>query len=355
MTKMYIRPLGLLWGDDAASAAAEAAAGRIAGGGTAFSLVEIICRNGTDLRRERKSYRDISRSSDNTLRAKLARIEAPRAAIGGIEMAGASIMGIVNVTPDSFSDGGEATTFEDALARGLRLAAEGANIIDVGGESTRPGSAGVSIEEERSRVMDVVRELGARGHKVSIDTRKPVIMREAVQAGAMMINDVTALRYAADSRSTAAELKCPVCLMHAQGEPQTMQINPAYEDVVLDVFDELEKFIAEAELAGVPRKLIMADPGIGFGKTYAHNLEILRALTVYHGLGVPLAIGASRKAFIGALTGERAGKDRAFGSVGAAIAAASQGAQILRVHDVRATIHALKVWRASTEPRSSGL
>jgi dihydropteroate synthase len=289
------------------------------------------------------------------LREKLAIIEAARAPIAGIEMAEPSIMGIINVTPDSFSDGGEAATLEDALARGLKLAEEGARIIDVGGESTRPGSEAVSVDEERSRVLTVVGELSARGYKISIDTRKPAIMQEAVRAGAAMINDVTALRFDADSRAMVARLKCPVCLMHAQGDPKTMQINPVYEDVVLDVFDGLEEFIAEAERAGLPRSMILADPGIGFGKTYRHNLDILRSLTVYHGLGVPLVIGASRKAFIGALTGEKTGKDRVSGSIGAAMAAASQGVQILRVHDVKATAQALKVWRACIKPSSSGI
>jgi dihydropteroate synthase len=355
MTQIYIRPIGLVWGEDAEVAIGETAAGRIAGGSTAFALAEIISRNGREIRRERRSYKDISRSGETVLREKLARIEAARAPVAGIEMAEPSIMGIVNVTPDSFSDGGEAATLEDALARGLKFAEEGALIIDVGGESTRPGSDAISIEEERSRVLRVIGELSARGHKVSIDTRKPAIMREAVEAGAAMINDVTALRFDADSRAIAAGLKCPVCLMHAQGDPKTMQINPVYEDAVLDVFDELEEFIAAAERGGLPRSLILADPGIGFGKTYRHNLDILGSLTVYHGLGVALVIGASRKAFIGALTGEKTGKDRVFGSVGAAIAAASQGVQILRVHDVKATAQALKVWGACIKPSASGI
>ncbi|HYM99913.1 MAG TPA: dihydropteroate synthase [Aestuariivirgaceae bacterium] len=355
MTQIYIRPIGLLWGEDAEAAIAETAAGRIAGGSTAFTLAEIISRNGREIRREMRSYKDISRSGEKVLRERLALIEAARAPIAGIEMAEPSIMGIINVTPDSFSDGGEAATLEDALARGLKLAEEGARIIDVGGESTRPGSEAVSVDEERSRVLTVVGELSARGYKISIDTRKPAIMQEAVRAGAAMINDVTALRFDADSRAMVARLKCPVCLMHAQGDPKTMQINPVYEDVVLDVFDGLEEFIAEAERAGLPRSMILADPGIGFGKTYRHNLDILRSLTVYHGLGVPLVIGASRKAFIGALTGEKTGKDRVSGSIGAAMAAASQGVQILRVHDVRATAQALKVWRACIKPSSSGI
>jgi dihydropteroate synthase len=264
-------------------------------------------------------------------------------------------MGIVNVTPDSFSDGGEYWGREDAIAHGAALAAEGASIVDIGGESTRPGSEGISLEEERRRVIGVVQELGKRGIKVSIDTRKPEIMKAAVTAGAVLINDITALRFDAASRTVVAALKRPVCLMHARGEPRTMQDNPTYQNVVLDVFDELESFIAEAEAAGLERSMLLADPGIGFGKTYRHNLEVLRSLGIYHGLGVALVVGASRKGFIGALTGESAGKDRAFGSIGVALAAAAQGAQILRAHDVKATVQALRLWRAVTEPGSSGL
>jgi dihydropteroate synthase len=266
-----------------------------------------------------------------------------------------AVMGIINVTPDSFSDGGEHMRMEDAIAHGARLAEEGATIIDVGGESTRPGSEGISIEEERNRVIGIVAELSRRGHAVSIDTRKPDIMEEAAKAGAALINDVTALRFDARSLKVAAALKLPVCLMHARGEPRTMQVNPTYDHVVLDVFDELEGFIAQAETAGLPRQMQLADPGIGFGKTYRHNLEILRSLSLFHGLGVALVVGASRKAFIGALTDEKTAKHRVFGSIGAAIAAAAQGAQIVRVHDVKASVQALAVWRASIEPRSSGL
>jgi dihydropteroate synthase len=194
-----------------------------------------------------------------------------------------------------------------------------------------------------------------RGHRVSIDTRKPQIMREAIMAGAAMINDVAGLRFDQASRPMAAELQRPVCLMHARGEPSIMQLEPVYDDAVLDVFDELESFITDAETAGLPRRLILADPGIGFGKTFRHNIEILSALGIYHGLGVALAVGASRKAFIGALTGEKTSRDRVHGSVGAAIAAAAQGVQILRVHDVKATAQALKVWRACVKPTSAGL
>ncbi|HEY7749262.1 MAG TPA: dihydropteroate synthase [Aestuariivirgaceae bacterium] len=350
MTRFYIRPMGLLAGEDADAAVAQGTAGRIGGGGIAFALVELIIREGPRIERAHRSFREVSSSRESSIGEKLGLILEPRTAVAGVDMTQASIMGIINVTPDSFSDGGEAARKEDAIARGIEFAKDGAAIIDVGGESTRPGSDGISIDEERCRVLTVISELGGRGLKVSIDTRKPQIMEEAVKAGAAMINDVTALRFDPESRRTAAKLKRPVCLMHAQGDPKTMQNNPVYEDVVLDVFDELQDLIEKAVSAGLPRGLLLADPGIGFGKTYRHNLEILQKLSVYHGLGVPLVVGASRKAFIGAITGEPAGKARAHGSVGMAIAAAGQGAQILRVHDVKATSQALKAWRAATEP-----
>ena len=355
MTRLYIRPIGLLWGEDAEAAVANGTAGWMAGGPAAFTLAELILRDDKTIESEQRSYRDILASRERLISDRLALISPPRAPPAGIDLRKPAVMGVINATPDSFSDGGEYQRMEDAVAHGARLAAEGASIIDVGGESTRPGSEGISIAEERRRVIGIVRELSRRGHAVSVDTRKPEIMKEAAKAGAVLINDVTALRFDAMSRPVAAALQLPVCLMHARGEPRTMQVNPTYENVVLDVFDELESFIAQAEAAGLPRQMLLADPGIGFGKTYRHNLDILRCLSLYHGLGAALVVGASRKAFIGALTEEKTAKDRVLGSVGAAIAAAAQGAQILRVHDVKATIQALTVWRASTEPRSSGL
>jgi dihydropteroate synthase len=355
MNQLYIRPLGLLWGEDADAAVSEAQAGRIAGGLAAFALAELISREGRQVKREIRHYRDVADSHDRFLRRRLELIEEPRAAVAGVSLSRPSVIGIINVTPDSFSDGGESATEAEAVARGLRLTKAGASIIDVGGESTRPGSLGVSLEEERKRVIPVVRALAEQGLAVSIDTRKAQIMREAVEAGAQMINDVSAMRFDAQARATAAELRRPLCLMHARGEPKTMQIDPVYEDVLLDVFDELEGFIKEGEKAGMPRRLMLADPGIGFGKTYRHNLEIIKGLSLYHGLGVGIVFGASRKSFIGALTGEKAGRERAPGSVAAALAAAAQGVQILRVHDVKETAQALRVWSAAVEPARSGL
>ena len=200
-----------------------------------------------------------------------------------------------------------------------------------------------------------VKELSQAGLLVSIDTRKPDIMSNAVAAGARIINDVSALTFEANSAAVAASLGVPVILMHAKGDPETMQIDPVYEDVVLDVYDELSARVAAAEGAGLPRSRLLIDPGIGFGKTFRHNAEILKNLAVFHGMGVALVLGASRKAFLGAITGEKTAGERGAGSIGAALAGAAQGVQILRVHDVKETVHALKVWRAAHEPESSGL
>lgn len=257
------------------------------------------------------------------------------------------IMGIVNVTPDSFSDGGDYHDAQHAIDHGLRLEDEGADILDIGGESTRPGSDTVSVEEELRRVLPVIEGLRARTDlKISIDTRKPQVMQAASQRGVDIINDVSALTYDDVSMETAAQLQLPVVLMHAQGDPKTMQNNPVYDDVVKDVYAFLEKRINTCIAAGMSLDELIIDPGIGFGKTLDHNLTLLKNLEYFKTLGVPLLIGASRKRFIGALTGVEEAKDRMPGSVAAALVAVQNGAHILRVHDVAATKQALTIWQA---------
>ncbi len=256
----------------------------------------------------------------------------------------ARVMGIVNVTPDSFSDGGAHATTDAAVAHGLRLAEEGADILDVGGESTRPGSAEVPLEEELRRVIPVIERLVRETSlPVSVDTCKPEVMRAAVEAGAGMINDVCALRRDR-ALDTAASLGVPVVLMHMLGEPRTMQDDPRYDDVVAEVHRFLAERIFAAELAGIPKKRIVADPGFGFGKTTAHNLELLARLDRFAELGVPVLAGLSRKRTIGELTGRQAPAERVSGSVAAHLLAVQRGARIVRVHDVAATVDALKVW-----------
>lgn len=256
------------------------------------------------------------------------------------------VMGIVNVTPDSFSDGGAHFDAGAAIAHGLALAAEGADILDVGGESTRPGAQAVSVEEELRRTIPVVEALSRQlAIPVGIDTSKPEVMRAAVAAGAGMINDVFALRREG-ALDAAAALGVPVVLMHMQGEPRGMQANPEYDDVVGEVHRFLAERVFAAEMAGIPRTRIVVDPGFGFGKTREHNLQLLAQLQRFTELGVPVLAGLSRKRTIGELTGRDDPRARVHGSVAAHLVAAQRGAMLLRVHDVAATVDALKVWEA---------
>jgi dihydropteroate synthase len=253
------------------------------------------------------------------------------------------IMGVINVTPDSFSDGGRFADPEAAIAHGLRLVEEGADLLDVGGESTRPGAEPVPLEEELRRVLPVIEGLAARvGVPIAVDTSKPEVMRRAVAAGAGMINDVFAL-CREGALEAAAELEVPVVLMHMQGEPATMQDDPRY----LDVVGEVRRFLAErvfaCEMAGIPRARLIVDPGFGFGKTLEHNLELLARLKELEELGLPLLVGLSRKSMIGRLTGRERPDERLAGSLAAALLAVEQGADIVRVHDVAATREALAV------------
>lgn len=256
------------------------------------------------------------------------------------------LMGIVNVTPDSFSDGGEHATTDAAIAHGLKLAEEGADALDIGGESTRPGADAVPVEEELRRVIPVIERLArATALPISIDTSKPEVMRAAIEAGAGMINDVYALRREG-ALDAAASLGVPVILMHMLGEPRSMQESPHYDDVVADVHRFLAERIFAAEMAGIPKARLVVDPGFGFGKTAAHNLALLARLEKFVELGVPVLAGLSRKRTIGELTGRTDPHDRIHGSVAAHLIAAQHGARLLRVHDVAATVDALKIWEA---------
>ena len=254
------------------------------------------------------------------------------------------IMGIVNVTPDSFSDGGLFADAGQAVAHARRLIEEGADILDIGGESTRPGSAPVALEEERRRVLPVLETLAGCGVPLSVDTRKPGLMLEAIAAGAAMVNDVTALTAPA-ALEAAANAPVAVCLMHMQGDPRTMQDRPRYDDVVREVRDYLASRVAAAERAGIDRSRIVIDPGFGFGKAYEHNLALLRALGEFAKLGTALLVSLSRKSMLGKITGRDVG-ERVFASVAAALLAVKRGAHIVRVHDVAATRDALDVWQA---------
>lgn len=253
------------------------------------------------------------------------------------------VMGILNVTPDSFSDGGRFNLRATAYERAAQMLTEGADIIDIGGESTRPGAAPVSVQEELDRVIPVVERIaGQLDVLISVDTSSPQVMLAAAAAGAHLLNDVRALQREG-ALAAAAQTGLPVCLMHMQGEPQNMQLQPEYADVVDDVYFYLARKIQQANQAGIGNERLLIDPGFGFGKSLAHNLHLLADLKRFKTLGLPLLVGMSRKSMIGALTGKTVPAERVQGSVAAAVIAAMHGAHILRVHDVKETVDALKI------------
>ncbi|MEP1356220.1 MAG: dihydropteroate synthase [Tateyamaria sp.] len=259
------------------------------------------------------------------------------------------LMGILNTTPDSFSDGGAFDTLEAGIAQGRALVSAGADILDIGGESTRPGASLVPGDVEIARTAPVIAGLRAAGIStpISIDTRKAPVAAAALDAGANIVNDVSGFTFDADLAPLCAARGAPVCVMHAQGEPQTMQQNPTYDDVLLDVYDALAARIDMLVSLGIPRDQITVDPGIGFGKTLDHNLAILQRISLLHGLGVSILLGASRKRFIGTLGNAPEAQDRAPGSVAVALAAIAQGVQIIRAHDVAEHTQAIALWRAA--------
>jgi len=257
------------------------------------------------------------------------------------------IMGVLNVTPDSFSDGGKFSQLKQSLAHARELIAEGADILDIGGESTRPGAAPVSLDEERRRVLPVLESLAGGTVLLSIDTQKPELMREVVAAGAAMVNDVNGFR-APGAFEAVAESKAAICIMHMQNDPRSMQQNPGYDDVTLEVRDYLAARIKAAAAAGITGERIVIDPGFGFGKTLEHNLKLLRELRCFSALGCALLTGLSRKAMLGKITG-RGPAQRLHASTAAALIAVQNGANIVRVHDVAATRDVLAVWHAVSQ------
>jgi len=259
------------------------------------------------------------------------------------------IMGVVNVTPDSFSDGGRFATMQTAVAHARKLIDEGADIIDVGGESTRPGAHSVALDDERRRVLPVLEQLVSAAVPISVDTQKPTLMREAIAAGAAMINDISALQML-DALEAVAASNVAVCLMHKQGTPADMQADPHYQDVVTEVFEFLSGRVRAVRAAGIAAERIAVDPGFGFGKTLEHNLELLRQLDRFSAIGVAVLAGVSRKSMLGAITG-RDIDERAFASIAATLIAVQKGAHIVRVHDVAATRDTLAVWDAVNDEK----
>ncbi len=275
---------------------------------------------------------------------------APRASVAELNFDEPRLMGVLNTTPDSFSDGGKFDTFDIALQHAHQMQANGADIIDIGGESTRPGAAEVTVTEEIARTIPIIQALRAKSRiPISIDTRKSTVAHAAVDAGVNLINDVSAMSFDPTIAATAAHANAPICLMHAQGDPETMQDNPVYDDVLLDVYDFLSNRIAIAENAGIARTQIIVDPGIGFGKTLDHNLKLLRGLSLFHGLGCLILLGASRKRFIGTIADVPDAHDRMPGTLAVSLHAIAQGVQLHRVHDIKPIKQAFALSKAILE------
>ena len=331
--KDYFRPLAQV------GPSRPDAAETLAGGWAWFSDVEVLGRG-------RKPQ--IIPAQDVPTEV-LARFIAPRPDVADLSMDRPNVMGILNATPDSFSDGGKHATATDAVEAGRAMVAAGASILDVGGESTRPGAETVAVDAEIARVIPVIEGLRAAGMDVpvSIDTRKAQVASRSHDAGANLVNDVSGFTFDPALAPFCASKSVPVCVMHALGDPTTMQDNPQYDDVLLDVYDFLEGQILMLTKAGVPTSRIITDPGIGFGKTIAHNLALLARLSLFHALGTPILLGASRKGFIGKIGNTADATKRAPGSIAVALAALTHGVQVLRVHDVAETVQAIALWRAA--------
>ena len=322
-------------GSAAERAVAAGKAYWLAGGPIAFSLLEVA---------ERKPG-EAGKRVPQSLEAS-PEFSAPRAPWCSFDLKRPLIMGVVNVTPDSFSDGGDFATADTAIAQGILLAEQGADIIDIGGESTRPGSLGVSAEDEMQRVLPVVKALAERGVVVSIDTRHAAVMTAAVAAGARIINDITALTGDPASVAAAARSNAAIVLMHMQGEPRSMQTDPHYDDTTLDLLDYFDARLQTLAKAGVDPARIAIDPGIGFGKKDPHNMLLLSELAAFQVFGCPVLLGVSRKSFVGRLSRKEPPKERLAGSLAAGLAGFDQGVQIIRVHDVAETYQARAIWQA---------
>jgi dihydropteroate synthase len=340
LSEAVLNPIGLMTGDSAARAVAAGDASPLAGTGVAFAAVERITGAAPDIA---PCARDAAGRSDPET---FANLTAPRPPFAGLALDRPRIAGIVNVTPDSFSDGGDFADPARAIDRALALAADGADIIDIGGESTRPGAAPTPVAEELRRVLPVIEAVAGQGIPVSIDTRRAPVMRDAVAAGARIVNDVMALTHDADALAAVAETGACAILMHMQGTPGTMQAAPSYALASRDICRWLSDRVAACVAAGIPEARIAVDPGIGFGKTDAHNMEILDRAGMFHGLGCAVMVGVSRKSFIGRIAGTESPKDRLPGTILATGIALSRGVQLHRVHDVAEARQAVAIWQA---------
>ena len=353
-----VEPLGLLHGAEAADAIASGFAQPLTAAGAAFTLARLLNNTGTNPSFRRKpesippkNQRGLADGPPVVPAQSLPnQLLTPPTQWAGLLLSEPLIVGIVNVTPDSFSDGSDRLSPAQAVAAGIAMAEAGAAIIDVGGESTRPGSDPTPSDIEQARILPVIRELAQAGLTVSVDTRNASTMEAALDAGAAIVNDVSALSHDTKAASLIARRRCPVVLMHMRGEPKTMQAHAVYGDIALDVARELADRLEAAERAGIAREQIALDPGIGFAKRASHSGELLRRLPLLLTLGCPLLVGLSRKSLIGSLGQVDRPKDRLPGSLAGALFALSRGASILRVHDVPETAQAIRVWRAMVGP-----
>lgn len=350
--KTYLRPMGIVAGADSRKVIDAGYGLPLAGGSRAFTMLEVIRRasGGTSWRTVRVTDRAALERLVGT--AQVEHLVEPRDPILGLDGDAPKLMGVINVTPDSFSDGGRFGSADDAIAAGRAMCKAGAHLIDVGGESTRPGADPVPEDEELARVLPVIAALAEEGMcPLSIDSRNAKVLRAANAAGASLLNDVSALTHDPESLSVAADTGAPVVLMHAKGKPKSMQVDPYYDDVLLDVYDYLEERVTACEESGIPRRHLILDPGIGFGKTLEQNLALLNGLALFHGLGCLLLVGLSRKRFVGALDRDAGTEDRLAGSLAAMLSALGQGVQLFRVHDVDEARQAVRVFEAIVENR----
>lgn len=352
--KFYVEPLGPTGGLTVSTDKFL----NLGGGSLNFAALRIITRDGNKITTETLSAFELQNYLSHQSNDKRQKISALLKNISckrlDIELRGGHVLkwdkpiiqGVLNITPDSFSDGGNFDDFEKSFVHAEQMIASGAGIIDVGGESTKPGAVPVSIDAEKERVLPIINELSSKNIPISIDSRNADVMEVAIKAGADIINDVSALEH--DERSVAVlkEMQVPVILMHTQGNPENMQEKPEYDCAVLDIYDYLKRRIEFCLSAGISKDKIIIDPGIGFGKTVSHNLQILKSISLFHGLGVAILVGVSRKSFIGKITGEEVAAKRISGSIAAAQFCLDQGVQIIRVHDVEETNQAVSIWKA---------
>jgi len=349
-----LRPEGLIAGPAAVRALESGDALLLAGGPLAFTACEVVAEAGRVILPVAEARAWAAKAGlGHEMTAAIGRVTASRPPFAGLTLYRPRIMGVVNVTPDSFSDGGDFADTESAIAHGLALRQAGADILDVGGESTRPGSDPLPVEVELARVLPVIEALARAGALVSVDTRRARVMAEAIAVGARIVNDITALAGDTASLGFVAKAGVSAVLMHMQGEPRSMQANPVYVEAPLDIRDYFVERLEACAAAGIPADRIAIDPGIGFGKNDRHNIAILQGLGVFHELGVPILLGVSRKSFIGRLSRKEPAKQRLAGSLAAGLAGLDRGVQILRVHDVAETYQAMAVWQALARPVSS--